>query len=91
MISDESDWKKRALFLCKRGHLETELLLQHYVSELPLHLETKEKQQLFELLDQNDQTLFEWLLPTEQPLPSVCSHLHPLIKAIRGKYLMNHE
>ncbi|MDX1351814.1 MAG: hypothetical protein R3254_02305 [Thiomicrorhabdus sp.] len=27
-------WQKRALFLCKRGNLETELLLQNYILSL---------------------------------------------------------
>ncbi|MBF6056974.1 succinate dehydrogenase assembly factor 2 [Thiomicrorhabdus heinhorstiae] len=88
---DKENWKKHALFLCKRGHLETELLLEHYVKTLPQQIKTEETHILFELLNLDDNTLFASLLTSDQPLPSAHHHLQPLIDAIRRKYLMKQE
>ncbi|MBN2865666.1 MAG: succinate dehydrogenase assembly factor 2 [Thiotrichales bacterium] len=56
----------RLKFQCKRGNLETELLLIAYIEKLVT--QPAERQTCFEnLLNESDQALFNWLLPhTEQ-------------------------
>lgn len=60
-------WQKRMLFACKRGNIETELLLANYISELkqaPLSLRSR----IETLLNETEQDLFHWLIrPVEEP------------------------
>lgn len=91
-------WQKRALFLCKRGNIETELLLKSYIHSLNpmLAIENKEKIYLIEqFFLESEQDLFNWLLNSQlttqdkqnfsvTPAPE---HYHQLIREIRDNYL----
>ena len=91
-------WQKRALFLCKRGNIETELLLKSYIHSLNpmLAIENKEKIHLIEqFFLESEQDLFNWLLNSHQtnqnkqiieviPAPEP---YHQLIREIRDNYL----
>ena len=76
------DWQKRALFLCKRGNLETELLLKSYIhslnDSLPVDINgnlifsEKKLIQKTELINalflESEQNLFHWLLESQSSL-----------------------
>ncbi|MEA3405941.1 MAG: succinate dehydrogenase assembly factor 2 [Pseudomonadota bacterium] len=83
-------WLNRTLFQCKRGNLETELLLVAYAPTLLLA--SDQQQGLFqELLNESDKHLFYWLLPDSQPQTEACSGVpveyQTLIADIRNNYL----
>ena len=85
-------WSNRILFQCKRGNLETELLLVAYVEKLNCLPESQ--QTLFEnLLNESDQSLFYWLLPntdfqsSEQRIQAIPKQYQTLIADIRDNYL----
>jgi len=83
-------WRKKSLFLAKRGNLESELLLAKYLDSLEeIDLE---KANLFrKLLSENDQNLFRWLMTFDPKLPQEA--VRPpdkyinLIQEIRENYL----
>ena len=88
----------RITFQCKRGNLETELLLIAYVEKCikPIFDQQplpSEKIALFEaLLNESDQALFNWLLPhsleTEnQANSAIPAQYRTLISDIRNNYL----
>jgi len=89
------NWRKKTLFLAKRGNLESELLLVDYINKLPNAI-SKQNAALFRaLLDENDQNLLCWLMSFDpKATPNVPSHstLPPpkylsLVKEIRANYL----
>ena len=92
-------WQKKALFLCKRGNLESELLLQSYIHSLkePLPIDNEEEiiknktKLIDQLLLETEQNLFHWLLnvqnSTTTPVKPIPSHSSLLIKEIRDNYL----
>ncbi len=92
-------WKKQALFLCKRGNLETELLLKNYINSikisLPIDNNNKNIKQKTQLIDQlfleSEQNLFHWLLNSQpsstNPVLDVPEHYLQLITEIRDNYL----
>jgi len=85
-------WLNRIRFQCKRGNLETELLLIAYVEKM-LCLPSDQKILFENLLNESDQFLFYWLLPhtlqnTEsQHIHSIPQQYQPLIADIRDNYL----
>lgn len=88
-------WQKRCLFLCKRGNLETELLLQSYIHSLKPPLAVEKKELIDDLLQQSEQDLFHWLLLTQtsnikpvRPLPNAYLEL---IHQIRDNYLNSNK
>lgn len=84
----------RITFQCKRGNLETELLLIAYVEKCikPI-FDQSEKTVLFEaLLNESDQALFNWLLPhspetKNQAMSVIPVQYRTLIADIRNNYL----
>jgi len=92
-------WQKKALFLCKRGNLESELLLKSYIHSLkePLPIDNEEEiiknktQLIDQLLLETEQNLFHWLLnvqnSTTTPVNPIPSQFLHLIKEIRDNYL----
>jgi len=85
-------WLNRTLFQCKRGNLETELLLVAYVPKL-LTASKIQQDCFLNLLNESDQTLFYWLLPDSLPAPqngayqAVPAEYQTLIADIRNNYL----
>lgn len=89
-FENEQAWLNRILFLCKRGNLETELLLSAYAPTL-IEAPNAQKQVFESLLEQSDQHLFAWLLNTQDANslnPSVPAEYRLLIQAIRNNYLI---
>jgi len=92
-------WQKKTIFLCKRGNLETELLLQSYIHSLNSLLTVDNKQETIknktqlidQLLQETEQNLFHWLLNMQNsastPVNPIPPHFLPLIKEIRDNYL----
>ncbi len=93
------NWRKKSLFLAKRGNLESELLLADYINKLPNNISSQDAALFRELLEENDQNLFCWLMTfdprvtanTAQNTP-LNSTLPPdkysaLVKEIRANYL----
>ncbi len=83
--------RRKLLFLCKRGNLESELLLIAFVETLDLQI-SPEKNQIFEaLLDESDQNLLCWLLKHNPQAPTekvgIPSEYQALIEEIRLNYL----
>lgn len=89
-VENEQAWLNRILFLCKRGNLETELLLSAYAPSL-IKAPASQKQ-LFEFfLQESDQHLFAWLLnphDSDSPQPSTRPEYRALILTIRNNYLI---
>jgi antitoxin CptB len=90
-VAEFEAWRRKLLFLCKRGNLESELLLIAFVETLNLQI-SAEKNYLFEtLLGENDQNLLCWLLkhnpqaPSEKP--EIPCEYQALIEEIRLNYL----
>ncbi|BCN93268.1 hypothetical protein THMIRHAM_10530 [Thiomicrorhabdus immobilis] len=88
-------WQKQSLFLCKRGNLETELLLQSYIHSLKPPLAIEKVELINQLLQESEQNLFHWLLLVEasnlqsvRPLPKVYLQL---IDEIRDNYLNSNK
>ncbi len=83
--------RRKLLFLCKRGNLESELLLIAFIETLDLKTSPEKNRLLESLLDENDQNLLCWLLkhnpqaPTEKV--SIPSEYQALIEEIRLNYL----
>jgi len=93
----------RLKFQCKRGNLETELLLIAYIDKLAM--QSAERKICFEnLLNESDQALFNWLLPhtlqrplsnknspqdsmQNTPISSIPEQYRTLIADIRDNYL----
>jgi len=86
-----SVWQKHALFLCKRGNLETELLLKSYIHSLKPSLPNEKIELINNLLQESEQNLFHWLLLTKssnsKPVSPVPSGYVELIFEIRDNYL----
>lgn len=84
-------WQKHALFLCKRGNLETELLLQSYINSLNPRLPNEKIELINSLLQESEQNLFHWLLLTKpsntKPVSPVPNDYVELISEIRHNYL----
>lgn len=92
-------WQKKALFLCKRGNLETELLLKNYIhsmnNSLPIDKNKELIKQKTQLIDQlfleSEQNLFHWLLNSQPssttPVLEVPERYHQLITEIKDNYL----
>lgn len=79
-ILTEEMQKKALANACRRGNAETEMLLKPYVSQLG----TAEERELFaRLLEQEDQTLFEWLMDARQ----APNEFKSLVQTIRVHYL----
>ncbi|MDG6773105.1 succinate dehydrogenase assembly factor 2 [Thiomicrorhabdus sp. ZW0627] len=90
----EQAWLRRMLFLCKRGNLETELLLSAYSLTL-LHACEADRRLFEQLLLESDQALFNWLLK-DPSANNVTGHEIPtcyqgLIDAIRNNYLITNQ
>ncbi len=93
--SEFENWYKKTLFLAKRGNLESELLLVDYINKLPNAISNQDATLFRELLDENDQNLFCWLMtfdPKETSKTPTNSTLPPpkylsLVKEIRANYL----
>ncbi|WP_399323272.1 succinate dehydrogenase assembly factor 2 [Thiomicrorhabdus lithotrophica] len=84
-------WQKHALFLCKRGNLETELLLQSYIHSLKPTLTNEKIELINNLLQESEQNLFHWLLLTKssntKPVNPLPNRYVELISEIRDNYL----
>jgi len=84
-------WQKHCRFLCKRGNLETELLLQDYVDSIKPGLAIEKYLLIEEFLSENDQDLFHWLLLTEsssiKPVKPTPNAYLALVSEIRDNYL----
>lgn len=84
-------WRKPLLFLCKRGNLETELLLVNYITTLSQRPSPETLQLIEQFLHESDQDLFHWLLKTSAKRSLVPdtppAQYQPLIKEIRANYL----
>lgn len=52
---------------CRRGLLELDVLLERFLHQQYPHLSLQEKQIFYELLDQTDQQLWQWLSTETQP------------------------
>lgn len=92
MTSDNfTNWQKKTLFLCKRGNIETELLLQDYIQSLTPSAPSAQKNLIDALLNESEQNLFHWLLGTQnstiKPVEPVPDQYLSLISEIRHNYL----
>ena len=88
--NDFNNWRRKSLFLAKRGNLESELLLAKYLDDLTeINIE---KAQLFRaLLNENDQNLFRWLMTFDPKMPHEAvkppDKYLALLQEIRENYL----
>ncbi|MCF6253133.1 MAG: succinate dehydrogenase assembly factor 2 [Thiomicrorhabdus sp.] len=85
-----NNWRRKSLFLAKRGNLESELLLAKFLEDL--NEISTEKAQLFrEFLSENDQNLFRWLMTFDPKTPHEAvrppDKYLALIQEIRENYL----
>lgn len=81
-------WRKKAQMLCKRGNLETELLLNKYIDTL--QSPTAQKRILLEaFLNESDQNLFKWLLDPEQAKQAPPEY-QSIIAEIRNTYIVDY-
>ncbi|HIE39916.1 MAG TPA: succinate dehydrogenase assembly factor 2 [Thiomicrorhabdus sp.] len=92
-------WRKKSLFLAKRGNLESELLLADYINKLPNRISSQNAALFREFLEENDQNLFCWLMTfdprvtanTAQNIPLSSTpppdKYSTLVKEIRANYL----
>ncbi len=85
------NWRKKTLFLAKRGNLETELLLTNYIHQLDEHLSKEKANLIRKLLNENDQNLFCWLMAFDPKRPHATvlppTEYQSLIHKIRTNYL----
>lgn len=85
------NWLNQALFLCRRGNLECELLLSSYA---PIAAHEAETRTLFmQLLLESEDDLFAWLLasPVCDCVSPAPLHYRALILAIRNNYLIQNQ
>lgn len=84
-------WQKQLLFLCKRGNLESELLLKPYILSLKPTIKSNQTQLIERFLSETEQDIFHWLLLTKpsnsKPVSPTPQHYKQLIKEIRDNYL----
>ena len=52
---------------CRRGMLELDVLLGHFLEEAYLQLSSADQMIFMRLLDCNDQELFDWFMQKKQP------------------------
>jgi len=87
-----SNWRKKALFLAKRGNIESELLIVAYIDSIGQMPSAQQTSLIEQFLHENDQNLFCWLMKfnPKAPLESVTipSEYQPLIEEIRSNYLI---
>jgi len=57
----------RLRWQCRRGMLELDLILQHYLDSQFEHMNAQAMQQFTQLLDQSDQTLLAWCMGYQSP------------------------
>ncbi|GKT12412.1 MAG: antitoxin CptB [Thiomicrorhabdus sp.] len=85
------NWRKKALFLAKRGNLESELLLVAYIDSLDQTISTEQIEIFEALLSENDQNLFCWLMEFNPKAPNDSvtppAEYLSLVKIIRTNYL----
>lgn len=85
------NWLKKTLFRCKRGNLETELLLTHY-APIAATSGAEQRAQFEALLQESDAQLFCWLLPEQSSSPSaVPQRFQALIRQIRNNHLISNQ
>lgn len=75
-----SDDKGRLRWLCRRGMLELDFLLERFLDNGYDALNAEERTQFDELLKEQDPVLFGWLLGHETPAPTFAA----LIEKIRA-------
>lgn len=76
-------WLKRMRLAARRGNQETDLLLNGFLDRLTTHTAFAHAELFEQLVQQDDQTLFEWLLrPQHAP-----DGFRELIEQIRKIYL----
>lgn len=84
-------WQKRMLFACKRGNIETELLLLKFIQKLN-PAEYPQRNLIESLLNESEQDLFHWLIKPQQTR-QLAHHAtppekyHTLISEIQNVYL----
>ena len=71
--------KQKIYWHSRRGMLELDLLLMPFAREVFETLPSKEQMLYSELLEQEDQDLFSWLMERAEPDPA---HLKPIIALI---------
>lgn len=77
-------WLNKLRLAARRGNLETELLLNAFIDkQLTSCTESSRFEAFSQLLEQDDQTLFDWLMH-----PDACpADYQPLVLKIRQTYL----
>lgn len=81
--------KKKLAWACRRGMLELDLLLMPFLTDHYDDLTAAQQQTFANLLSENDQTLYAWLLTGNAPdVPSPFSDLVATIRATE-KYRSN--
>jgi succinate dehydrogenase flavin-adding protein (antitoxin of CptAB toxin-antitoxin module) len=84
------NWRRKSRFLAKRGNLESELLLAKYLDDLE-DISIEKALLLRELLSENDQNLFRWLMTFDPKMPHEAvkppNKYLALIQEIRENYL----
>lgn len=86
-----NDWLRKMHFLCKRGNLESELLLIAYLDKLDDAITVEQQENLESLLQENDQNLMCWLMKFDPKHPNdsvvIPDEYLSLIDDIRTSYL----
>lgn len=82
-------WQKQALFRCKRGNLEVELILTAHIRQLKDNLPKQEAERIDCLLNESEQDLFHWLINIHEssPLCEPPNQYRTLITQIKANYL----
>ncbi len=76
----EPEQFSRIVWACRRGMLELDVLLGNFLKEVFVSLPINEKNIFIQILNENDQDLFNWLMKKEEPTNP---HFLLIIKKIR--------
>ena len=83
-MKNHQAWLSPIRLAARRGNLEAELLLDAYIDKVLRQQNNPELiSQFSQLLEQDDQTLFDWLMHPDSSPP----RFQPLITDIRKTYL----
>ncbi len=70
---------------CRRGMLELDLILMHFLEHEYQNLNAEQKQVFERLLDEEDQSLYRWFLKQDTPQDKSLAAMVEYINAVKSK------